>query len=147
MKTKTLAAIIACAFASAPTFAGTKACNGTLVTQGVCPTTGYSVLFYAVSTADPDGAGPRPTDVQLVLDAFAATYGYSATTTCTQQMVNQGTCSSGQLGTVVAESKAQFADRKLREHILGVVARYQAATAIAAAEAAAAAETPPVVGN
>lgn len=135
------------ALMATPALAGTKACNATLVAQGVCPSTAYQVLFYAVSTADPDGAGPRPTDVNLILDAFTATFGWTGTTVCTQQLVNQGVCIAGQLGTVVPITKAAFTDAFVRAHFVAVVRRYLESQAVAAAQAATAAEPDPVMGN
>ncbi|MHC4066520.1 MAG: hypothetical protein ACYSUI_18750 [Planctomycetota bacterium] len=56
-------------------------------------------------------------------DALAERWGYADEVPCTQELVDAGACTAGQIGELVPnpESKRDFADRKLRQTIRNFV--------------------------
>ena len=133
--------------AAAPLSAGTRLCNATLVSQNVCRVNSDALYSLSISTTDPDGAGPKQAPSVLLQDAFAALYGWSANMTCTPEMVTATICNSGQLGTPVAITKAQFADMLVRRYIMNELKRYREQQEHAVAQETVNTETPPDVGN
>jgi hypothetical protein len=144
---KTIAAALLLLLGALPSAAGTRSCTNSMVTAGICPATSWVAYCISIDTADPDGAGPLLAPTALVQAAFANVYGWTATMTCTADMVAAGTCSAGALGTVVSVTQPQFVDFKIRTYILGTVRRFNAVQAMAAAEAAATAQADPNLGN
>lgn len=136
--------LTACAGAAG---ANIRNCNAALVSAGVCPNTAHALLSYAINTADPDNGGPEVAHSQLILDAYSQQFNWQATTVCIQEMVNQGTCNSGQLGTQVSESKTQFTDRMIRRQVLSVVKAYRSGVNNSAAQAATDAAADPDIKN
>lgn len=87
--------------------AGVKNCNNTLVTQGICGDNTQDVIYLRLA------GGSR----QDVVNALAKRVGWTANVTCTQALVDAGSCLVGQLNTSVPnpETKAKAASRYLRE--------------------------------
>jgi hypothetical protein len=59
--------------------AGTRSCSAALVTAGICVNASDVLVFYSLSTTDPDGAGPRVSVATQVVEGCAIHYGYQVT--------------------------------------------------------------------
>lgn len=147
MKLIAVAIAVTLAALATPSFAITRGCTSSMVTLGICRATTDAAICLAVSTVDPDGAGSRLAPSALALDAFAALYGWAASMTCTQEMVDATICVSGQLGTAVAVTKTQFADMIVRRWVLAQLKAYRQQQEHAAAQAVVDTEAAPDVGN
>jgi hypothetical protein len=66
---------------------------------------------------------------------------------CNAEMVTATICTSGQLGTAVTVTKAQFADMIVRRWVTEAIKRYRQQQEQATAAATVAAEPEPDVGN
>lgn len=130
-----------------PSYAGTRACNSTMVTANICRSLNDVVYTLAISTVDPDTTGPRFAPSQLVLESFSTLFNWQSPTSCTTDMVGAGICNSGQLGTLVAITKTQFADLQIRLYIMQTIAKYQSYIKHQEAQAVVDAEPIPDVGN
>jgi hypothetical protein len=128
-------------------FAGTRGCTSGMVTLGICRTTADVAYSLAIGTVDPDGAGPLQAPHLLLADAFASLYNWQSPAACTTEMVSAGICTVGQIGALVAITKAQFADLQVRAYVLSVLRRYRRQQQITAAESAADAEANPDLGQ
>jgi len=118
-----------------------------MVTLGICRSTADVAYCLAIGTVDPDGAGPQLAPAALVSEAFASTNNYQSPTACTSDMVLAGICTPGQLGTLVAITKAQFADLQVRAYVMSTVRRYLKAQGVASAVVTADAAADPDIGN
>lgn len=127
--------------------AGTRSCTTSMVTLNICRSTNDVAYCLPISTIDPDAGGPLVPPSSLIPDAFAAVYNYQSPTACTAEMVAAGICTSGQLGTQVAITKAQFSDLQVRAFVLSVVRRYRVQQAVAAAQSSAQSTADPDLGN
>lgn len=132
---------------SAPVSAGTRSCTSSMVSLNICRSTSDVAYCLAIGTTDPDAGGPLLPPSTEILDAFASQYGWVSPTACTQEMVSAGICNSGQLGTSVAVTKAQFADMQVRFFVRDVVRRHRRTQAINSAAAAVEAQTDPDLGQ
>lgn len=142
-----LCAALALALGSLSASAGTRSCTTSRVTLNICRSTSDVAYCLAIGTADPDGAGPLQAPSALVADAFASLGNWQSPAPCTAEMVAASICSSGQIGTSVAITKAQFADLQVRGFVMGTVRRYLKQQQIAAAQAAADAAADPDLGQ
>jgi hypothetical protein len=134
---KTLLAL-ALVLVAAPALAGTRTCTTALVTAGICRSTTDVLYTLSISAA----AAPQ------VQAAIVGLYGYQTPAPCTPDFVAVGVCSSGQLGTSVAITKAQFVDVTIRSWLLrSVVIRWNLQVAQDAATATALAAADPDIGN
>lgn len=118
-----LAALI---LAVAPASAAVKACTTARVTAGDCPSTSQTLVMYAIDT----------TVLTEVADEIADVYGWPSII-CTETDITAGRCAAGQLGQrfTTAETKNNFANRKLGELIRAYVVSRRKRLAAAAAEA------------
>lgn len=130
-----------------PAWAGTRSCTTAMVNLNICRTTADVAYCLAIGTADPDGAGPLQAPSTLVADAFASLGNWQSPAPCTAEIVAAGICSSGQIGTSVAITKAQFADLQIRDYVMTTVRRYLKQQKMAAAQAAADAAVDPDFGQ
>ncbi len=104
-----------------PAAGGVRACNSALVTGGICNSASDGLLFFSMSTVDPDGAGPRVSQATQVQEGCALMYQYQAT-------VN---------GAPNTETKSQFCERMIRQVLFRAFQDfYYRATADAARDAA-----------
>jgi len=147
VKPAILVLALALALSAIPAAATTRACTTAMVTGGICPSTSYVAYTLAISTTDPDGAGPLQAPSALILDAFALVYNYSSPTVCTADLVAAGVCAAGSLGQAVAITKAQFVDSQVRAYVLNTIRRYNVLSAVQAAEATAKTQADPDLGN
>ena len=141
--------VILCVLVFSATFlhAGTRSCTAGMVTLNICRSTSDVAYTLSIGTADPDGAGPQLAPSVLVGDAFASLYNWQTPSACTPEMVSVGICTSGQIGTLVAITKAQFADLRIRAFIVETVRRYQKQQQVTAAQVAADAASDPDIGQ
>ncbi|MCL4838331.1 MAG: hypothetical protein KJ058_10250 [Thermoanaerobaculia bacterium] len=102
------------ALLAAPSFAGIKACNTTLVNQGPCVTTDQEVIYLRLADANARAN---------VAAALARSVGWTANVTCTAEMVTAGHCTEEQLGQPVTnpETRRAAASRALRLYVQGLV--------------------------
>lgn len=77
--------------------ANVRNCNAALVTAGICANATDQLVYYSLSTTDPDGAGPQRSLAVRLLDSICLVENYQSAT--------DGT-------------KAEFADRVLKERVL-----------------------------
>lgn len=127
--------------------AGTRSCTTSMVTLNICRSTSDVAYCLAIGTVDPDGAGPLLPPSTTIADAFASLYNWQTPAPCTQDMVSAGICTSGQIGTSVAITKAQFADLQVRGFVRDTVRRYLKQQALAATAASSDAQADPDIGN
>lgn len=128
--------------------AGTRSCTSAMVSPlGICRTTTDLAYCLAIGTVDPDAAGPLQAPHLLLSDAFAGVYNWQSPAACSVEMVAAGICTGGQIGALVAISKAQFADLQVRAFVLSVLRRYRRQQQIATAASAADAEADPDLGQ
>lgn len=95
---RTLTIITLLALLPTSTLAATRNCNATLASvtcNNVCSNSGDALLFYSIPTTDPDGAGPLLSVSTRLIEAISWSYNYQAG----------------------AETKAQFAERMIRQRI------------------------------
>jgi len=144
---KTLLACALLLVVASPAHAIIRGCTSSMVTLGICRATTDAAVCTPVSTIDPDNGGPRLAPSVIALDAIAALYGWSASMTCTQEMVAVGICSSGQLNTSVAVTKTQFAEMVHRRWFIEQIRAYRGLQERATADAAVTAEPAPDIGN
>jgi len=128
-------------------FAVTRSCTAGMVTLNICRSTSDVAYCLAIGTSDPDGIGPLLAPSQLLQDAFAVVGNYQTPAACTSEMVTGGVCSSGQIGTLVAITKAQFADIAVRRYVMETIRRYRAKLVLDAAQVATDTESAPDIGN
>lgn len=127
--------------------AGTRSCTSSMVSLGICRSTSDVAYCLPIGTSDPDGAGPLLPPSTTVADAFASLYNWQSPAPCTADMVAAGICTSGQIGTSVAVTKAQFADMQVRSYVRDVVRRYLKQQALAAAAASSDSQADPDLGQ
>lgn len=133
---------------AAPSSAGTRSCTSAMVSPlNICRTTTDVAYCLAIGTVDPDAGGPLQAPSALVADAFATLDNWQTPAACTAEMVTAGICTSGQVGTLVPITKAQFADLRVRAFIMGKIRTYLKQQQITAAAAAADAAADPDIGN
>lgn len=120
---------------SIPAMAGTRSCTSSMVSLNICRSTTDVAYCLAIGTVDPDATGPLLPPSTTVVNAFASLYGWQSPAICTQDMVAAGICTSGQLGTAVSVTKAQFADLQVRSFVRDTVRRYLRQQANAATDA------------
>lgn len=89
---------IAILFLPLSVHAGIRNCNASLVTGGICNSSTDGLLFFSLSTTDPDGAGPRVSQAIQVQEGCALLYQYQST-------IN---------GVSNPETKAAFCERTIR---------------------------------
>jgi len=92
------AALFALLALASPAAASVRACTTALVTAGLCNSTSDVLVSYSLPTTDPDGAGPRVSIRDQIVEGCALTFGYSA-------LVN---------GSANPETKAAYCDRVIR---------------------------------
>jgi len=124
MRTIFLAALLL--LLAIPAGAAVKTCTAARVTAGDCPSTSQTLLMFAVDT----------TVLTEIADEIADVYGWPSII-CTDGDVTAGRCTAGQLGTrfTTAETKNNFANRKVGELIRSYVMARRLRLAAAAAEA------------
>ena len=144
---KRILVVVGVIIISSPLYAGTRSCTTSMVTLNICRSTADVAYCLAIGTVDPDASGPLLPPSTTIADAFALLYNYQSTAACTQDMVAAGICTSGQLGTSVAVTKAQFADLQVRMFIKNTMRRYLKQQSIDAAAIAADAQADPDIGN
>lgn len=127
--------------------AGTRSCTSQMVTLNICRSTSDVAYCLPIGTADPDGAGPLLAPSATLADAFAALYNWQTPAACTADMVSAGICTTPQIGSLVAITKAQFADLQVRAFVRDVMRRYLKQKGVDAAAAAADAAADPDIGN
>lgn len=127
--------------------AGTRSCTTAMVNLNICRSTSDIAYCLPIGTTDPDGGGPLLAPSITLADAFAVVFNWQNPAACTSDMVAAGVCTSGQLGTLVTVTKAQFADLQVRSFVRDVMRRYLRQVAIANAAAAADAVSDPDIGN
>lgn len=132
---------------SVPVLAGTRSCTSSMVSLNICRSTSDVAYCLAIGTTDPDAGGPLLPPSTTIADAFASLYGWQNPAICTQDTVAAGICNSGQLGTSVSVTKAQFADLQVRSFIRDTVRRYLRQQARAAADASSDAQADPDLGQ
>lgn len=132
---------------SVSSYAGTRSCTSSMVSLNICRTTQDVAYCLAIGTTDPDGAGPLLPASTTLADAFASLYNWQTPAACTQDMVTAGICSSGQIGTLVHITKAQFADLQVRAYLKDVIRRYLRQKAIEAAAVSADTSADPDLGQ
>lgn len=147
MKAKTCVTVLIGLLSSTSLYAGTRSCTTAMVNLNICRSTSDVAYCLAIGTADPDAGGPLLPPSTTLAEAFASIYNYQSPAACTQDMVNAGICTSGQLGTLVSISKAQFADLQVRSFVREVMRRYLRKQAIDAAAATADSTADPDMGQ
>ena len=96
--TRILAVVFIVAAIPQQAYAGIRSCSSVLVTGGICTTASDGLLYFSLSTSDPDGAGPRVSVSTQVQEGCAVYFQY-------QPLIN---------GLANPESKAVFCERQLR---------------------------------
>lgn len=132
-----LALLLLCLALPASASAGTVNCNSTMVSGGLCRSTGNKLVGYDMPAAVASD----------LADALASLKGYASPTTCTSQLVTAGVCTSGQIGSMVPITKAQFADFMLRRILISIIREYKDQQAADAARATTQAAADPDVGQ
>ncbi len=99
MKSAVVGLLALLSLAAVPASAGVRNCTSALVTGGICNAASDGLLFFSMSTVDPDGAGPRVAPATQVQEGCALMYQYQAT-------IN---------GSPNSETRAQFCERALRQ--------------------------------
>lgn len=127
--------------------AGTRSCTAGMVTLGICRTTADVAYCLPIGTVDPDGGGPLLAPSATIADAFASLYNWQSPAPCTQDMISAGICSSGQIGTLVAVTRAQFADMQVKLFIRDTMRRYLKQQAVSSAAASSDALADPDLGQ
>lgn len=127
--------------------AGTRSCTSSMVSLNICRSTSDVAYCLAIGTVDPDAGGPLLPPSTTIADAFASLYNWQTPAACTQDMVSAGICSSGQIGTLVPITKAQFADLQVRSFVKDVMRRYLKKLAIDAAAVSADSTADPDIGQ
>lgn len=114
-----------------PVAAGNRNCTAAFVTSGICTVATDRLLYYSISTVDPDNGGPRLALASELVEGIAIAHSYQATVICTPALVTAGTCSQVQLDAGASvpnpETKANFADRIIRRNLAGYVRLYREA--------------------
>lgn len=144
---KILAMIVFLSLFSSSLSAGTRSCTSSMVSLNICRSTSDVAYCLAIGTVDPDAGGPLLPPSTTIADAFASLYNWQNPAACTQDMVAAGICSSGQIGTLVPITKAQFADLQVRSFVKDVMRRYLKKLAIDAAAVSADSTADPDIGQ
>ena len=128
--------------------AGTRSCTAAMVSPlNICRSTSDVAYCLAIGTVDPDNGGPLLPPSTTLADAFATIYNYQNPAACSKDMAQVGICTQAQIGTLVAITKAQFADLQVRLFIRDTMRRYLKQKSIEAASTASDLLADPDIGN